>query len=94
MTDTNTADSDTRMNGIWNSPNNQSTENYAGANLKTRRDKDPKIEDSISRSVDQTQTLLHYTVYALSNTRTYILKLFGNQIITFTIDYFMELSLF
>ncbi len=31
MTDTNMADGDTRTNGIWNSPSNQSTQTYAGA---------------------------------------------------------------
>ncbi len=48
----------------------------------------------ISGSADQTQTLLHYTVHALSNTRMEILKCFGNRIIIFIIDYFMEVSAF
>ncbi len=64
--------------------------------MKTRSSKRqrPKTEDSISRSGNQTQTLLHCTVYALSNTRTETLKFFGNWIKIIIIDYYMEFSLF
>ncbi len=58
------------MNGIWNISNNQSTQTHTGAitqSLKPQRDKDLKIEDLISGSANQTQTLLHYTEYALKN---------------------------
>ncbi len=50
-------------NAIWNSLNNQSTHTHAGVitrSLTPRRDEDPKMEDSISGSANQTQTLLHY----------------------------------
>ncbi len=57
---------------------------------KPWQDKDLKMEDSINGSADQTQTLLHYTVYALSRTRMEILKFFGNWIVIFIIDYFMK----
>ncbi len=46
--------------------------------LEARRDKKPKMEDSISGSAGQTQTLWHFTVNALSNTRTEILEFFGS----------------
>ncbi len=45
---------------------------------KPRRGKDSKTEDSIRELANQTQTLLQYTVYALSNTRMEILIFFGN----------------
>ncbi len=57
---------------------------------KPQIDEDPDTEGSISGSADQTQTLLHYTVHALSNTRREILKFFGNWIIIFIINYFMK----
>ncbi len=59
---------------------------------KPRRDKEPKAEDSISGSDDRTHKLLHYTVYALSNTRTEILKFSRNWTIIFIIEYFTEFS--
>ncbi len=79
-----------------NLPGLQSNRTHAGAitwSWKPRRDKDLKMEDSISGWADQTQTLLHYTVYALSNTRMEILNFFGNWIIIFVVNY-LEFRLF
>ncbi len=101
MTNIDVDNGNTRINGIWNSPNNKSTQTNIGEityRLETRsleetKTKDPTTEDLISRLADQTQTLLHHTVHALSNTRMKILNFFGNWIIIFIIDYFMEFSL-
>ncbi len=89
MTNTDMANGETQTNGIWNSINNQSTQTYAGVitwrlkawSLEDIKTNDPKTEDSISGSANQTQTLLHYPVYALSNIRMEILKFFRNGII-------------
>ncbi len=102
MTDTDTTNGDTQMNRIWNSPNNQPTQTHTGAitwrlkawSLEETKTKNPKTEDLMSGSANQTQTLLHYTVYALSNTRTEILKFFENWITIFIIDYFMDFHFF
>ncbi len=93
MTNTDTVIHEWNMN----SPNNQSKQTHTKAiiqNSKTRRDEDTKMENSISGSANQTLTLLHYTVYAPSNTRMEILKFFENWIVIFIIDYFMKVSLF
>ncbi len=100
MTDTDMANGDTQTNGIWNSLNNQSTQIHQGAitwRLETwslEETKTKKTENSISGSTNKTQTLLCYTVYAPSNTRTKILNFFGNWTIIFIIDYFMEFCFF
>ncbi len=92
------ADGDTPTNETWNSPNNQSAQTHTGVFtwrleagiLKETKTNNPKTEDLISGSANQTQTLLHYTVYVLSNTRTEILNFFGNWIIIFIIHYCIE----
>ncbi len=91
---------DTRTNGIWNSPNNQSMQIHAGTitrrleapSLEVIKTKDLKTEDLIGGSADQTPPC--YTMYALSNTRKETLTFFKNWIIICIIDYFMEFSLF
>ncbi len=65
MTDTDTADGDTRTNGIWNSLNNQFTQTHAGTitwrvevrSLEETMTKDPKRLKT--RTVDQSIKLKH-----------------------------------
>ncbi len=79
--------------------NNQSTQTHAGAisgrleawSLEETKTKDPKTENSISGSADQTQTLLHTQCMHYQTQEQKYWNFFRNWII---IDYFMEFSLF
>ncbi len=60
-TDTTNSKGDTQMNGIWNSPNNRSTQRSTQERLledsKPRREKDERPED---QRLDQQIKLKHY----------------------------------